>query len=66
MRKTEIKQLKDKGQKMEEIFRTAVSRMGLFGHAYFSFHSTRAEKQRINRLWNRIHEVFGYNKEAKS
>jgi len=54
MRNKEISQLMGQGKTDDEIYEIGICRLSLFGKAFFGFKSTRAEKQKMNRLWTRI------------
>jgi len=54
MRTKDIVQLKLQCKSNDEIYEIGISSYSLFGKAFFGFRSTKAEKQKMNRLWSRI------------
>ena len=54
MRYNEIARLKGQGKTNDEIYEIGICSLSLFGNAFFGFKSTKAEKQKMNRLWARI------------
>jgi len=54
MRTKRIVDLKKQGKSNDEIYELAVGNISLYGQAFFGFKATKAEKQKMNRLWSRI------------
>jgi len=54
MRNKEISQLMGQGKTDDEIYEIGICRLSLFRNAFFGFKSSKAEKQKMNRLWTRI------------
>ena len=54
MNNKKITNLKLHGKTNDEIYELAICGWSLFGKAFFGFKASRAEKQKMNRLWNRI------------
>lgn len=50
----EITRLVREGKTNDEIYEIGISSYSLYGQAFFGFKSTKAEKQKMNRLWARI------------
>jgi hypothetical protein len=54
MRAKEISRLKLQGKTNDEIYELAICNYSLFGKAFYGFKASKAEKQKMNRLWARI------------
>ena len=54
MNNKKITALRLHGKTNDEIYELAICGWSLFGKAFFGFKASRAEKQKMNRLWNRI------------
>ena len=56
MNNKKITNLKLHGKTNDEIYELAICGWSLFGKAFFGFKASRTEKQKMNRLWDRILE----------
>jgi len=54
MRTKEIAYLNLQGKTNDEIYEIGICSLSLFGNAFFGFKSTKAENQKMNRLWTSI------------
>lgn len=58
MTKAQIKIHVQDDKSMDEIYRIAAGNYGLFGVAFFGHKATRAQRAKLNRVWNRIVNVY--------